>query len=544
MKIALAQLNYCIGDFESNTTKIIEAARKSKENGADLVVFSELAVCGYFPSDCLLFEDFLRNCQTSIDKIAEACLDIPVLVGCPVTNNAEGQKKLFNAAVFLHQGKRQIFKKKRIGDNPLFDERNYFEPSHDEDQLLELCGHRIAVAIGEDLSHWGTDPILMENRMDELVKLRPDMIVALAASAFDYTMPRYRCNTLRQTVLKHELPLVMVNQVGANTHLIFDGGSMVFANNGHVDHALPFFKEAVDVVSTDTLYNYRPKNDELVIPEKMSLIHDALTLGVRDYFQKMGFKSAVIGLSGGLDSALVTYFAVQALGAENVRVVLMPSQFSTDHSVADAEALAIKLGVRHDTIPIKPMFDSFETSLQPLFQDRPFDVTEENLQARIRGVLLMAVSNKFGNILLNTSNKSEASVGYGTLYGDLCGGLSVIGDVYKTEAFDLARFINKEEEFIPWHTINKAPSAELRPDQKDSDSLPDYGLLDQILFQYIECSKSAEEIIAQGFDEATVNRTVRMVNRNEFKRQQVAPILRVSPRAFGAERHIPIVAKF
>ena len=544
MKIALAQLNYCIGNFEDNTRKIIETAPKAKQENADLVVFSELAVCGYFPADCLLFDDFLKKCESALEQIAKECHDMPLIVGCPIRNDAEGQKRLFNAAVFLHQGKRQIFKKKRIGDNPLFDERNYFEPSHDEAQLLEFSGHRIAVVIGDDLSNWGADPILMENRMDELVALQPDMIVALAASAFDYTMPRYRCDTLRQTVLKHELPLVMVNQVGANAHLIFDGGSMVFANNGHVDHALPFFEETMCVVSDETWYNYRPKNDEIAIPEKMSLIHDALVLGVRDYFQKLGFKSAVVGLSGGLDSALVTYFATQALGAENVRVVLMPSQFSTDHSVSDAEALAIKLGVRYDTIPIKPMFDSFETALQPLFQDRPFDVTEENLQARVRGVLLMAVSNKFGNILLNTSNKSEASVGYGTLYGDLCGGLSVIGDVYKSEAFDLARFINKDDEIIPWHTINKAPSAELRPDQKDSDSLPDYALLDQILFQYIECSKSAEEIIAMGFDAATVNRTLRMVNRNEFKRQQVAPILRVSPRAFGAERHIPVVGKF
>ena len=281
----------------------------------------------------------------------------------------------------------------------------------------------------------------------------------------------------------------------------------------------------------------------MVIPEKMSLIHDALVLGVRDYFQKMGFESAIIGLSGGLDSALVTYFAAQAIGAENVRVVLLPSQFSTDHSVSDAVALAEKLGVRYDTVAIKPLFDSFDTALKPFFEGRPFDVTEENLQARIRGVILMAFSNKFGNVLLNTSNKSEASVGYGTLYGDMCGGLSVIGDVYKSEAYELARFINREDEIIPWHTIEKAPSAELRPNQKDSDSLPDYSILDQILYQYIECSKSAEEIIAQGFDKAVVERTIRMVNRNEFKRHQVAPILRVSPRAFGAERTIPIVAK-
>ncbi|MBR3490801.1 MAG: NAD+ synthase [Bacteroidales bacterium] len=544
MKIALAQLNYCIGNFEQNTKKIIGAALKAKADGADLVVFSELSVCGYFPFDCLEFDDFIDNCQKALDEIAEKCFDIPVLVGAPLRNDIEGQKPLFNAAIFLYQNQRQVFKKKYIGDNPLFDERKYFEPSHDDEHLLDWAGHHIAVALGDDLANHGTDPILMENKVDELKKLNPEIVIALAASAFDYTMPHYRSNVLRQTVLKHELPLIMVNQVGAQTHLIFDGGSMAFASNGYIDTALPFFEEAVKIVNTDNLFINRASEDRLVIPEKMSLIHDALVIGVRDYFQKMGFKNAIIGLSGGLDSALVTYFAAKAIGSENVRVVLLPSQFSTDHSVSDAVALAEKLGVRYDTVAIKPIFDSFDTALKPFFEGRPFDVTEENLQARIRGVILMAFSNKFGNVLLNTSNKSEASVGYGTLYGDMCGGLSVIGDVYKSEAYELSRFINRNEEIIPWHTIEKAPSAELRPDQKDSDSLPDYSLLDQILYQYIECSKSAEEIIAQGFERAVVERTIKMVNRNEFKRHQVAPILRVSPRAFGSERLIPIVAKF
>ena len=544
MKIALAQLNYCIGDFEQNTRKIIDAALKAKAEGADLVVFSELSVCGYFPFDCLEFDDFIEKSQRALDEIAEKCREIPVLVGTPLRNETEGEKPFFNAAVFLYQKQRQVFKKKNIGDNPLFDERKYFEPSHDEEHLLEWSGHRIAVALGDDLANHGHDPILMENRIDAFKKLNPDMIIAMAASAFDYTMPRYRSDVLRQTVLKHELPLVMVNQVGAQTHLIFDGGSMVFASNGYIDTTLPFFKEEVRTIDTDTIYYCRTAEDRLAIPEKMSLIHDALVIGVRDYFRKMGFKNAIVGLSGGLDSALVTYFAAQAIGPENVRVVLLPSQFSTDHSVSDAVALAEKIGVQYDTVAIKPLFDSFETALEPFFEGRPFDVTEENLQARIRGVILMAFSNKFGNVLLNTSNKSEASVGYGTLYGDMCGGLSVIGDVYKSEAYELARFINREDEIIPWHTIKKAPSAELRPDQKDSDSLPDYGLLDQILYQYIECSRSAEEIIAQGFERVVVERTIKMVNRNEFKRHQVAPILRVSPRAFGSERQIPIVARF
>lgn len=543
MKIALAQLNYCIGDFDGNTEKMVAAAKKANAQGAELVVFSELSVCGYFPFDCLEFSDFMEHCQHSLDRIAEQCFDIPLLVGCPLPNGIEGQKPLFNAAVFLYQGKRQVFKKKHIGSNPLFDERKYFEPSHDEDALLEIGGHRLAVTVGDDLANWGSDDLLMENRMDELAPLHPDGVIVLAASVFDYTMPQYRCNTLRQTVLKHELPLLMVNQVGAHSHLIFDGGSMAFASNGHVDTALPFFEEQVVTVDMENLLYFRTGEDRIEIPEKVALIHDALVMGVRDYFQKMHFKSAVIGLSGGLDSALVTYFAVKALGPENVQVILLPSQFSTDHSVSDAEALAKKLNIAYETVPIKPVYDGFIASLKPVFQDRPFDVTEENLQARIRGVILMAVSNKFGHVLLNTSNKSEAAVGYGTLYGDMCGGLSVIGDVYKSEAYALARYINKVEEVIPWHTITKAPSAELRPDQKDTDSLPDYDVLDSILALYIEGSKSAAEIIAEGFDEATVQRVLRMVNRNEFKRKQVAPILRVSPKAFGNERVIPIVAK-
>ena len=543
MKIAIAQLNYCIGDFEGNRSKIVQAARKAKAEDADLVVFSELSVCGYFPFDCLEFSDFVNHCQRSLEQIARECADIPLIVGCPLPNGVEGQKPLFNAAVYLYQGQRRIFKKKHIGANPLFDERKYFEPSHDEEPLLEIDGLRIAVVIGDDLANRGEDPLLMENRIDDLMPLKPDMIVALAASAFDYTMPKYRVNTLRQTVLKHEIPLVVANQVGAESHLIFDGGSLAFASNGHIDTASPFFEEAVTMVNTDLLGFFRTPDDRLEIPEKTALIHDALVMGVRDYFQKTHLKSAVIGLSGGLDSALVTYFAVKALGSENVRVILLPSQFSTDHSITDAEALAFKLHVAYDTVPIKPVYDSLMTSLHPLFQDRPFDVTEENLQARIRGVVLMAVSNKFGNVLLNTSNKSEAAVGYGTLYGDMCGGLSVLGDVYKTEAYDLARYINKVEEVIPWHTINKAPSAELRPDQKDTDSLPDYDVLDQVLFHYIEGSKSVDEIVALGFDADTVHRVIRMVNRNEFKRKQVAPILRVSPKAFGNERVLPIVAK-
>jgi NAD+ synthetase len=542
MKIALAQLDYTIGDINGNAQKIIEAAKQAKN--ADLVVFSEMSVTGYFPADCMGYDNLIKGCNSALELIAQKCYDIPLLLGCPISCGDEEKNEYFNCAVFLYQGQRQVFKKSKLSANPLSDERYFFKASDEKDSLLEIKEMKIAVTIGEDLSNWAEDPLLIENKMDSLCALQPDLVVNLAAVVFDYTMPHKSCELLRQTVLKHEIPLIYVNQIGANANLIYDGGSMVFANNAHVDRRLPFFEEAVEVIDTDSLYNFRTRTDNMAIPEKMGLIHDALTLGIRDYFSKGGFKTAVLGLSGGLDSALVAYFAEKALGAENVRVVLLPSQFSTDHSVNDARSLAEKLNIKYDIVPIKPIYDSFMNTLNPIFENRPFDVTEENLQARIRGVVLMAVSNKFGNVLLNTSNKSEASVGYGTLYGDLCGSLSVIGDVYKSEAFDLARYINKEDEIIPWHTINKAPSAELRPDQKDTDSLPDYDLLDKILFQYIENSKSAEDIADLGFDKKTVDRVVAMVNRSEFKRHQVAPILRVSPRAFGPERNIPIVSRF
>lgn len=541
MKLALAQLNYCVGDFSGNTKKIIEAARQAQD--ADLVIFSELALCGYFPFDLLKYDDFITRCESSLREIAEQCFDIPILVGTPMMCDSDNGRSLCNAAVFLYKGSRQVFVKKFLNDSPLSDERPYFDAGNDNSLLLHR-GMRIAVTLGSDLDSHGADALLMENRMDELVADQPNFIINMAASVFDYTMPKRRRDVLRQTVLKYGIPLIFVNQVGAQTDLIFDGASVAFANNGRICHSLPFFEESVKMIETTSLFECCPSEDQQVIPEKMALIHDALVLGVSDYFRKMNFKDAIIGLSGGLDSALVTYFATRALGAEHVNVVLLPSQFSTGHSVDDARNLAEKLGIHYDIVPIKPMYDVFEQQLEPLFKGRSFDVTEENIQARVRAVVLMAVGNKFNKILLNTSNKSEASVGYGTLYGDLCGGLCVIGDIYKSEAFELARYINREEEIIPWHTINKAPSAELRPDQKDTDSLPDYGLLDQILYQYNECSKDVDSIIAMGFEKDIVRKVVGLVQRNEFKRHQVAPILRVSPRAFGVERLIPIVARF
>ena len=544
MKITLAQINFIVGDIEGNKEKIIAAAQQAK--GSSLVVFSELSLCGYPPLNMLAYNDFIDRCEKAIDEIAERCQETPLLIGAPVRNTTGKGKPLFNAAIFLHQGKRQIFKKKNVSyyENDIIrrhggDVSTYFEPA-DENNILQLGCMKVAVTIGEDLYNIGDDEFLMTNRIDDFEE-KPEIIVNLAADRFDYQRAAKRREILRMTALKHEIPLIYVNQVGGNANLIYDGGSMVFGYNGYVVKSLPFFQEEVSTFDCELFISMK-REDNQVIPEKMELIHDALVLGIRDFFHKQGFKKAILGLSGGLDSALVVALAAKALGAENVLGIMMPSQFSSDHSVSDAIASAENLGCPYHIVPIKQAFDTFDEMLKPIFKDMPFDVTEENIQARSRGLIVMAISNKFGNILLNTSNKSEAAVGYGTLYGDLCGSLSVIGDIYKTEAFELCRYINRDKEIIPWHTINKPPSAELRPGQQDTDSLPDYPVLDALLYQHIECNKSASELIAQGYDEALVNKVVRMVYRNDFKRFQLAPVLAVSPKPF-AMREMPIVKK-
>ena len=542
MRITLAQINPIVGDIDGNKEKIIAAAQQSK--GSSLVVFPELSLCGFPPYNLLGYSDFIERCERAIDEIAERCDTIPLLIGAPVRNTSGKGKPLFNAAVFLHQGKRQIFKKKYFnmrrhrGDVSTF-ESDYFEPT-DETNILQLGCMKVAVTIGEDLYNVGDDEFLMTNRVDDFEE-KPEIIVNLAADRFDYQRAAKRKEILRMTALKHEIPLIYVNQVGANANLIYDGGSMVFGYMGYVIKSLPFFEEEISTFDCELFISMK-REDNQVIPPKMELIHDALVLGIRDFFRKQGFKKAVLGLSGGLDSALVIALAAKALGPENVVGILMPSQYSSDHSVTDAIASAENLGCQYHIVPIKTAYDAFEETLKPIFKDLPFDVTEENLQARIRGTIVMAMSNKFGNILLNTSNKSEASVGYGTLYGDLCGSLSVIGDLYKTEAFELCRYINRDKEIIPWHTINKPPSAELRPNQQDTDSLPDYPVLDAILYQHIELSKNTEEIVEQGYDEFVVNKVVKMVYRNDFKRFQLSPVLAISPKPF-AMREMPIVKK-
>lgn len=542
MKITIAQLNFQVGNFELNVSKIIVAAQQAVNENADLVVFSELSICGYPARDFLTYEQFVEECNNALDRIAAANLNVGILVGAPVVNIAEKGKKLFNAAVFIHEGKvKQVFHKALLPTYDVFDEYRYFEPNSTF-ELLHFKGKKIAVTICEDIWNVGNkNPLYKSSPLDKLILLQPDFVVNLSASPFSYTQQHERLQVLKANVARYQIPFVYVNQIGAQTELIFDGGSMVLQKDGNCLVQLPVFEEKIETVN---VFEEVKTSTEQQIKEPIELIHTALVLGIRDYFKKLGFKKAILGLSGGIDSALVLQLAVEALGNENVFCLLLPSQFSSQHSIDDALQLCSNLQVKHETISIQPIFEKLQAQTEPFFKDLPFNVTEENMQARARGILLMAFSNKFGYILLNTTNKSEAAVGYGTLYGDMCGGISVLGDVYKTQVYELAKWINRNGEIIPENIITKAPSAELRPNQKDSDSLPEYDLLDKILFAYIEECKDAAEIMAQGFDESMVKRILRMVNMNEWKRFQAAPILRVSPKAFGMGRRMPIEGNY
>ena len=546
MRIALAQLNYHIGNFAENVRKMKESVHLAKEQNADLVVFAELAVSGYPPRDFLEFDDFIMRCHLAVDEIADECRGIAAIVGCPVPNPDIKGKNLLNAALFLEDGEiKHQYYKALLPNYDVFDEYRYFEPGRKFD-LVEFQGKKIALTVCEDLWDLGNDPLYVINPMDELIRGNPDLIINIAASPFNYDQAEIRREVLLENVRKYHLPLFYVNHVGAQTELLFDGGSLVIGPDAAVWDEMKYFEEDFRIFELEDVIaspgHYIPVNDHK--DHKISLIHDALVMGIRNYFRKLGFTKAILGLSGGIDSAVTLVLAAEALGVENVWAVLLPSSFSTDHSVKDALDLAENLGCRRDTIPISATFDTLEETLQPWFKDLPFNIAEENLQARIRGVILMALSNKFGYILLNTSNKSEAAVGYGTLYGDMNGGISVLGDVYKTQVFELARYINRDKEIIPLNTILKPPSAELRHDQKDSDSLPEYDILDQILYQYIELRKGPQDIVDQGFEENTVKRVLWLVNTNEYKRHQTPPILRISPKAFGMGRRMPIVARY
>jgi NAD+ synthase (glutamine-hydrolysing) len=571
MKIALAQQNYHIGNFEFNKKKILDGIDRALTAGADLIVFSELCVCGYPPRDFLEFEDFINKCYEVVEHIKEKTDKIGVIVGSPVRNPKKEGKDLFNAAIFIH--KKEILSvahKTLLPTYDVFDEYRYFEPAFSW-SIIEFNGSRIALTICEDLWNLSDNPLYRAAPMEQLIKQKPDLMINISASPFDYDHDDDRKEVLRANVNRYKVPLVYCNTVGSQTEIVFDGGSLVFDADGNIVKEMKYFEEDFALVDTrkpavagtrmgsvtlDDLHHLdkemrvaKVKDPDKIISyltneNNIKQIAEALMLGIKDYFGKMGFAKAIIGSSGGIDSAVTIALACKALGRENVRAVLMPSQYSTGHSVSDAEQLSKNLGNPYDIIPIKEIYDAFIMALDPVFKGTQFGIAEENIQSRSRGNLLMAIANKFGYILLNTSNKSELATGYGTLYGDMAGGLGVLGDVYKMQIFALAEFLNKEKEVIPRNIITKPPSAELRPGQKDTDSLPDYAVLDKILYQYIEKRQGPKELIAMGLDAAVVSKTLKLVNTNEYKRNQFCPIIRVSSKAFGVGRRMPIVGKY
>ncbi|HVZ24525.1 MAG TPA: NAD+ synthase [Sediminibacterium sp.] len=558
MKIFLAQQNYLIGDFENNTSKIINAIREAKAAGGDLIIFSEMSVSGYPARDFVEFHDFIDHCYKAVDTIRQEADSIGVLIGSPARNLSGKGKSLFNAAFFLYEQKIQAeIHKTLLPTYDVFDENRYFEPAFSW-QVVPFKGKKLAITICEDIWNLGDNPLYRICPMDQLMAQSPDLMLNISASPFDYTHDEDRKSVIKANVLKYRIPLFYCNAIGSQTEVVFDGASLVFDKDANLCMSMPMFEEClagIELQEDGTLSapilepasrvpDMELNPDTLQAELNIDQVYQALILGIRDYFGKMGFQKAILGSSGGIDSAVTLAIASAALGPERVRAILMPSPYSTGHSVDDAVALSKNLGNPYDIVRIDSIYQSFLDTLSPIFGDLPFSLAEENLQSRSRGNLLMAIANKFGYILLNTSNKSELATGYGTLYGDMAGGLGVLGDCYKQQVYALARYINRNHTVIPEHIISKAPSAELRPNQKDSDSLPDYAILDQLLYQYIEKRQGPDEIKAMGFDPALVDRTLKMVNRNEYKRNQFCPIIRVSPKAFGVGRRVPIVGRY
>lgn len=553
MRIGLAQLNPTVGDLAGNRRLILDAYHQLVADGAELVVFPELVTCGYPPRDLLFKKRFGEDVDASLAEIAAATGAVPALIGTIETNPAAVGRPFFNAAALCHDGAVQGFARKcLLPTYDVFDEDRYFEPSSVPSTVFSINGRRVGVTICEDI--WTLPRVTPRNRyhfnpLQWLHTQQPDLMVNLSASPWHYGKGGMRTGLVVEAATQLGCPVVYVNVVGGNDELVFDGRSMTVDARGTITAGLPAFAPAcvtVDLALASA--GERTAAAPVLAPnfarDDMADIHDALVLGLRDYAHKSGFKRALVALSGGIDSAVVAAIAVEALGAANVIGISLPSAISSNHSRDDARRLAENLGIQFETMAIAEAVAACETALGPLFAGRKPDVTEENIQARVRGVLMMALSNKFGALLLTTGNKSEIAVGYCTLYGDMCGGLAVISDVFKTQVYNLARWMNRDREVIPVNTIEKPPSAELRPDQKDQDSLPPYDVLDAILRGYVEEGLSRRDLYREGFEPTVVDEMVRKVDLNEYKRKQAAPGLKITPLAFGVGRRIPIVQKY
>lgn len=544
MIIALAQINPVVGDFAGNYQLMMEQACAARRLGAGLVVFPELALSGYPPRDLLEKRSFVDRNRETFDRFVHEIEGVAVVTGL-ITRNESGQGKPLRNSVALAAGGEVLHwsHKCLLPTYDVFDEARYFQPAASCEGLAEYGGMRLGLTICEDM--WNDGQLFPQrlyayDPVQDLAARRPDILINISASPFCLGKPAQRERIVRHAAARYGVPVLMVNQVGGFDDIIFDGQSLAAAAGGAITVRGPAFESGLPLFSPEAGGGNAP-GPEAGEPE---LIYRALVLGTRDYTRKCGFAQVVIGLSGGIDSALVACIAVEALGPENVTGVAMPSPFSSPGSVADARALAANLGIRLEIVPIGPVYESFLSSLAPLFAGRPFGTAEENLQARVRGTILMGLSNKFGAMVLSTGNKSELAVGYSTLYGDMCGGLAVISDLLKTKVYEVARWINREREIIPVATLEKPPSAELRPGQRDQDDLPPYEVLDAILGLYVEKLHSGQEIIQRGFDRELVHRIVRMVDRNEYKRRQAPPGLKITAKAFGTGRRLPIVQRF
>ena len=542
MEIALLQLNPIVGDISGNADLISKAVRRAGQ--VDLAVTSELALSGYPPRDLLLNADFVRRCWYTLRELAKDLVGAaPVLVGLPQPNPSDVGRPLFNAAALLRDGAvEKTFRKTLLPTYDVFDEDRYFEPAF-EPQFLDLEGMRLGISICEDI--WNDCDFWLRRRyhadpVEKLVSEGSRVIINLSASPFTAGKQQHREAMLAGLACKYNVPVLYVNQVGGNDDLVFDGRSCAFGPDGKLVARGKGFQEDIVTADLESLSGQIAEDDFTAEAE----IWKALVLGTRDYVHKCGFESVLLGLSGGIDSALTAAIASEALGAQNVLGVLMPSPYSSPGSIEDANALAQNLGMKTITIEITDIMTSFDAGLKDAFHGCKKDVTEENIQARIRGNLLMALSNKYGFVLLTTGNKSELAVGYCTIYGDMSGGLAVISDVPKTMVYRIARWLNCRKAKIPESVLSKSPSAELRPCQTDQDTLPPYELLDAILEQHIEKRRTAEEIIAQGFDPDTVRHVLRLVKGAEFKRRQAAPGLKVTDRAFGSGWQMPIACRF